>query len=105
MPTIQRDWSVQRRHLIETAIFGIPFLACVLVPIFFRPDLFFTCIIIAVPIWLIGFTRQCRRFHRFECPTCGVMLSRKDGDAGEPVVFHCERCETVWDTGFTESSD
>ncbi len=98
---------VLTEHLLDAALIGAPFGAIIIwmivtVPSWRAMQWAMCC---ALAIWIVGFTRQWRRFHRMRCGGCGAKLRRRGGPDGQRVVFACDTCRIVWDTGFTECHD
>jgi len=96
-----------RSHLLDFMFFGALFIASMWITI--------NRSVYAIPLWLgvgciigvwaIAFTRQQRRFCRMKCPNCMRPLSHKRTAEEEPILFRCEDCRIIWDTGFSHSSD
>src|SRR5262245_34053080 len=102
MPTIKKDHSVLRGHLLDMAILGLPFAFGIGYGFYTRT--FPVPLVVGVLIlWAIGFFRQQRRFKQFSCPTCGQLLTRQNKFDGSALTFACTKCDTIWDTGFIDS--
>ena len=109
MPEIKKTSKVFRSHNLMTLLFSIPLLGCfaylylmegmhaVIHPVY--------VMIAAFPVLIAGLWLQNRRWTRFKCPDCGKLLERSLKLDGEPLTFHCEKCDIKWDTGFTDQMD
>jgi len=103
MPTRKRDRTLARRHFGYFALLGVPFLICLVVAVRY-PGHFCMAWAIAVVIGITGLVTQEMRFRRFRCPDCGAMLRYERLPPGSPIEYHCERCDVIWETGFSEST-
>lgn len=92
-------------HFVVTAVFGVPFLACVAVGIIFENQkwIFGPAFATGAVLAIVGFLLQVRRFRHANCPTCGERMPRFEIGDGKPVRFRCARCDVVWDTGMRDS--
>lgn len=44
--------------------------------------------------------------HRYHCPQCGARLPYRGGALpGDKALYHCQRCDVLWDTGLTEGGE
>lgn len=97
----------RRGHLLDFLFFGALFAASIWLTInrsAFAIPLWLSLALV-IGVWAIAFTRQYRRFTRMNCPNCAGSLSRKRTTDDEPILFPCDQCLIIWDTGFSESSD
>lgn len=42
----------------------------------------------------------------FACPDCNIVIYthiETSGKAGEPIMYHCEKCDVLWHTGNVQS--
>jgi len=61
--------------------------------------------IAATSISFVGLVTQELRFRRYRCPACHSRLAYTDISPGTRIEFHCPKCDIVWDTGFSATSD
>ena len=70
--------------------------------------IFWISLTLFVGVIVVGFFYDRVRLASFYCPLCKELLPhptiehRKEGD---PINFHCERCDIEWETGLSESED
>jgi len=60
-----------------------------------RDWLFVPYVAVAAALWATI------RLKRYRCHKCGRLIGRADASRlgrGEPIVFHCDRCDIEWDT-------
>jgi len=111
MPALKQDRSLMKRHFRDMLFLGLPFVLIVLVMVlgawrFNSMPVFIGGFVVALPLAVVGLIRQERRWRRFPCPGCGVLLHRDPGGKpGAPITFVCATCDTEWDTGFQNNSD
>ena len=90
-------------HFLELLFLGIPFILTPFIGMLL--DQLGVGMIVAVSIGIIGFARQWLRFHRFICPNCDKHLRASRFELHAPIVFKCDRCRILWDSGFTHAHD
>ena len=106
LPKIVQDRSIMRANFIDLAVFGIPFFAWVACYWFTTLPVYNAHAVAFFGLWLMIFVfRGKRRECRFQCPNCKAMLKRRFAWVKRPLVFHCTRCDTVWDTGLIDDPD
>jgi hypothetical protein len=106
MPEVIRDWGLLKAHLKDVFLFGVPFVGAISLGFWFRePWAFWVGFGVAVPLGLVGFVRQYRRFNRFSCPRCDAVLRPENERRIGALRFPCTACDVIWDTGFTEGGD
>lgn len=105
MPLVKKDWSVLEGHLWEMVVLGGSFLVIVLGHLlgWIPKEQGYWTMPLALFLAGVGLFRQQRRMRRLVCPTCGKVIRRENAKPGEVVAFHCEACDTIWETGFRES--
>jgi len=109
MPEVKKTSKVAREHLLMSVLSGFP-LVILLVYGFLMEDMhqFFHPLYMLpmlIPCAIIGLWLQNRRWVRMKCPECNRLLGRDEKLDGQPLTFHCEDCDIIWDTGFTDQMD
>lgn len=99
----KQDRSMARRHLLMTALLGIPFIACFVIG-FNYEAFFWPAFFIGGVIAVMGLTLQTLRFRRYRCQECGTILPYNK-PSGSKIEYCCQRCDIIWETGFSESKD
>lgn len=103
MPTVKKTNAVLKTHTLSFILFGIAAAVVVgyaLLTNDFSPS---SAIPVVMLVLGIGLYFQQRRWRRFLCPTCRQLLTRERAFDGSPLIFQCDRCDTIWDNGFTDS--
>ena len=107
MAVRKKDPSLEKRHLKNFLVFGVPFAAAFLVAIHAhrhqRTDWFIAAVVVGFVIALVGLVRQERLFRRYHCPQCRARLLEAPRKEGQPIEFFCSHCDIIWDSGFVES--
>lgn len=109
MPIRKRDTAFARRHFWNAAIFGVPFIICLIVGMKAHEGRDGTQFLLAwgigVAIAIIGFVRQQRQSRRYRCPECGAILPYATEGEERRIQFHCQSCDIIWDSGMMEGND
>ena len=109
MATRKRDPRIGKRYFRNVLFLGVPFAAAFLFAIYADEhgwtDWFIAALVVGFGVGLIGLVRQVRLFRRYTCPDCGGQLENPTRRPGEPIEYLCRRCDVIWETGFSESSD
>jgi len=109
MPARKQDRLVVRRHLRNVLFLGAPFVLAVVVALYAlrhdRMDWFLAALVAGIAIAGLGLLRQESLFKQYRCPDCGDRLPNPPRKPGERLEYLCSRCDVIWETGFSESSD
>lgn len=108
MPSVRRDNELSNRHhkrMAATVTVGLVFFLIGLI--------FHDSNLVVSMVCFTGFALACvtgirmemNYLNRFRCPSCTDLLPRKpapERKPGERILFHCERCDVLWDSGCRE---
>ncbi len=108
MTVRKTDPRLRRRYFWNFLLLGLPFAAAFIAGVAAhlqgRIDWFIAFFVVGMVIVLIGVLRQERLFRRYHCGDCGAALEYKRREPGERIEYYCPHCDTIWDSGFSESS-
>jgi predicted RNA-binding Zn-ribbon protein involved in translation (DUF1610 family) len=109
MPTRKRVSRFGAKYVLIQGVTAVPgFLALVAAVLLFDWTQVVFWLLAAAFAAAMGLTviTHVRVLHSFRCPTCGKSIRRPTlvrRQAGDPVVYFCDRCDVEWDTGLREA--
>jgi hypothetical protein len=100
----KQDKNLAKRHYLMTAITGIPFIVCWIIGVT-NNQFFWPACIIGGAIAIGGLTLQTLRFRHYCCPDCRTLLPKPATIPGAKIEYVCQRCDVIWETGFSVPKD